>query len=439
VNTVAPFPRSDESRTEALDPRVDLVERLATSPTFERSKRLRDLLRFLCTRALQDPHAAIREQEIGAAVFGRNEGFDPSADTLVRVHASQLRKRLQQYFAGEGAHELLVIEIPKGTYVPVFREREKKAGEPPAPAEHSLPEPARNGAGQKRLVLGLGILTVALAALSCWLLLDNRAQRQKATLGIPPRPTVDRLWKQMFVNGHHTYVILADSMITMFQDAIRMQLTPTHYQRQQFMPLARERVTDPVALDFAQKFLNRHYTTVADAHVARRVTLLNALHGIPTDLLLAREANPQHFQSHNAILSGPRRANPWLDLFEQRLNFRSGFDEENRRAFFDNSSPAQGEADRYVVQWDKRGFCRVAYLPNLDGTGSVLLLSGTDMSSSDAGAAFITSERWVEELQTALGLRKDQPFPHFEVLLQANLVVGAAPTFERIAHRVLKP
>jgi hypothetical protein len=434
VAPALPSPRSDEPKTDPWDPRADLVERVAASATFERSKRLRDLLRYLCARALQDPQAGIREQEIGSVVFGRDDGFDPSADTLVRVHASQLRKRLAQHFAGPGAQEPVVIEIPKGTYVPVFRERERARAEATGPAEDAAPAlpPAR----PRRLVAALSVLLVALLALSVFLLVENRAQRQKASLGLPPRPTVDRLWRQMFGNGQHTYVILADSMITMFQDAIGMQLNTASYQRREFMPLARERLQDPLALDFAHKFVNRQYTTLADVHLARRVALLNAVHGISTDVIGAREAGPQHFRSHNAILSGPRRANPWLDLFETRLNFRSRFDEAARRASFENTAPLPGEAPRYVVQWDQLGFCRVAYLPNLDGSGSVLLISGTDMTSSDAGAAFITNERDIAELASALGLAKDQAFPHFEVLLRARLVVGAAPSYTRIAHRV---
>jgi hypothetical protein len=70
----------------------------------------------------------------------------------------------------------------------------------------------------------------------------------------------------------------------------------------------------------------------------------------------------------------------------------------------ESSSQCQGEEPRYVVKWDSLGYCRVAYLPNLDATGSILIISGTDLSSSDAGAEFITSERWVRHLRSALAV-----------------------------------
>jgi hypothetical protein len=178
---------------------------------------------------------------------------------------------------------------------------------------------------------------------------------------------------------------------------------------------------------------------MADVGLARRIGLLNAAHGVPTDVVLARNAGPSHFMSHNAVLSGPRRANPWLTLFEDRLNFRSRFDEEEHLAYIDNLKPLPGEPPSYVVKWDRQGFCRVAYLPNLDATGSVLVISGTDLASSEAGAEFITSERWVRTLRSSLGLAARAPFPHFEALLRAQLAIGAAPSFELIAWRTLSP
>jgi hypothetical protein len=58
--------------------------------------------------------AEIHEQEIGHKVFGRGPDYDTNADNVVRVTASQVRKKLEQYFSLEGASEPVVLEIPKG-------------------------------------------------------------------------------------------------------------------------------------------------------------------------------------------------------------------------------------------------------------------------------------------------------------------------------------
>ncbi len=419
------LPENDGAAPAAADPRLELAKRVAASPLFRRSHRMQELLLFLCERAIRDPGTVLKEQEIGIAVFGRSAEFDTSHDTLVRVQASQLRKRLQQYFSGEGADEGMIIEIPKGSYLPVFRA-------PDGTGQHH-----RARANLVRTLVLLGALAIAVGC-SLWLAVENRRLSRRLSAGLEPRPAVDELWRQMFANGRHTYLVLADANLTLFQDLIRYQLSPNEYQRRQFNALAAQRLKDPLSRDFAARLMYRDFTSLADAGLARRIGLLTAAHGVATEVVLARNADASHFKSHNAVLSGPRRANPWLALFEERLNFRSRYDEETPRALIDNVSPRPGEQSTYVVDWNRTGFCRVAYLPNLDATGSILIISGTEMSSSEAGTEFITSERWVRQLRTALGVGSRAVVPHFEVLLRTQLVIGAAPSFEMLAWRVVE-
>ena len=79
-----------------------LVERVAASSAFGKSNRLREVFLFLCRRELSDPNGAVREQDIGIGVFNRQRDYDTAQDAIVRVQVSQLRKRLEQYFASEG-------------------------------------------------------------------------------------------------------------------------------------------------------------------------------------------------------------------------------------------------------------------------------------------------------------------------------------------------
>jgi TolB-like protein len=69
----------------------------------------------------------LKESIIGVAVFGREPGYDPKQDSVVRTEARRLRAKLVEYYAGAGANDELVIELPKGSYVPVFLERQKGA------------------------------------------------------------------------------------------------------------------------------------------------------------------------------------------------------------------------------------------------------------------------------------------------------------------------
>src|SRR5436309_1572483 len=112
-----------QTNVKTAEARRLLIERVAASRYINRSARLRDLLLYLTTRVLEEDVEEIHEQEVGHRVFGRRPDYDTGTDNIVRVHASMLRKRLEQYFAEEGAHEPLIVEIPKGNYAPLFRER----------------------------------------------------------------------------------------------------------------------------------------------------------------------------------------------------------------------------------------------------------------------------------------------------------------------------
>src|SRR6266481_8775359 len=116
------------SRVEPSPPVVDLrwevVQRVATSTLFQRSPRLRELLLYICERAIQNRNQELREQQIGCGVFGRKPDYSPGDDNIVRVEVRHLRRRLEEYFSGEGKSDPVVIVIPKGAYVPVFEPRE---------------------------------------------------------------------------------------------------------------------------------------------------------------------------------------------------------------------------------------------------------------------------------------------------------------------------
>ena len=425
-----PNPRT---RGEGLadDPRWALVRRVEASATFEKSKRLRDFIIYAGERALREPDRPVTEPEILRDVFGRAPDIDAVEDTVVRVQASHLRRRLEQYFAVEGAAEPIVIEIPRGSYAPVFRERVVPM--PVMPAVTGPAQPA-HAARQVRAVVaimaGLSVVCAMLAA-DAWRSRSRaRALGPAAVLG----PSVDRLWRGMF--GHSpVYVVLSDSNLSLFQDTLKYQLTVPEYQRQQFTKIAEERLPKSEPVSIAWRLMNRESTSIADANLAQRIARVNAVQGRAVEVVLARRADSQRMQAHNVILSGPRRSNPWVELFEPRLNFQTRFEEHTRRAWLQNMKPAAGEAAEYPVQWNKVGFGRVAYLPSLQGGASALVLSGIDMSSTDACSDFVTNEARVADLLRRLGVGAAAPIPHFEVLLRTNLLLGTTADYEVVGHR----
>jgi hypothetical protein len=133
----------------------DLVHRVASSETFEKSPRLRAFLLHVCQCALEDRSEDATESLIGICVYGRPPGYNSTEDNIVRSQARVLRMKLEHHFANEGKDEPVIITIPKGHYLPVFEIR--CSAEPPPPP--AIPAPPQPRTGPLRWVLfGVALL-----------------------------------------------------------------------------------------------------------------------------------------------------------------------------------------------------------------------------------------------------------------------------------------
>lgn len=112
--------------SEPLSPEAvqNEVSRILASEKFGRSKKLRSLLQFTVDQTLRGNADTLKEYVIGTEVLKKPDTYDPRRDSLVRVMASRLRVKLKEYYTNGGSEDPLVIELPKGKYVPRFQTRE---------------------------------------------------------------------------------------------------------------------------------------------------------------------------------------------------------------------------------------------------------------------------------------------------------------------------
>jgi len=106
--------------TEAIQAEL---ERILSSKCFRNSTRVSRFLRFAVETTLRAQGEPIKEYLIGVEVFGRDDSYDPRLDPVVRVEAGRLRSKLAEYYRTQGQDDSLVIDLPKGTYVPTFSAR----------------------------------------------------------------------------------------------------------------------------------------------------------------------------------------------------------------------------------------------------------------------------------------------------------------------------
>jgi serine/threonine-protein kinase len=156
---------------------LEHLTRVLSSTPFRGANRSAVLLRYLVERSLDGSADRLKEYTVGAEALGRGPRFDPRIDPIVRAEASRLRSRLERYYAGEGRADAVVIELPKGTYVPRFYARTPVPTSPPPPEGESPPrqppydelsqrepshhEPPYRGPSHGRPILwtALGVLT----------------------------------------------------------------------------------------------------------------------------------------------------------------------------------------------------------------------------------------------------------------------------------------
>jgi len=112
------------------------LDRTLASEAFRGSPQLAAFLRYVVEATLRGEADRIKGYTIALEAFGRDATFDPQTDPIVRVEAGRLRRAIGRYYASTGGDETVVIELPLGSYVPVFR---RVAPPAPAPASRTPP------------------------------------------------------------------------------------------------------------------------------------------------------------------------------------------------------------------------------------------------------------------------------------------------------------
>jgi len=404
---------SQGSGTSVAESRRLLVERLAGSSYLNRSARLRDLLMYLTERVLEDEAVEIHEQEVGANVFGRPADYDTTADNIVRVHASMLRKRLEQYFAADGADEETILEIPKGNYAPVFRTRSKPAVDPLG--LETVPVQAKR---RFDLPLVAAISCAVLLACSTGILLWRGPTRTAAVGG---GPTVRLFWSQILRPDRVTDVVIDDGAVGLYQELTGHPLSLTEYYDRSYLrnipAVAAAGGLDP---QLAASMVLRRQSSFADTSFSWKLLQLAGAGGVRTNLRFARDYTFRDAKADNAILLGNGRTNPWLQPFEAKLGIRWQFDRTEAvyypvDAWQANRSYLTGQPGE-----THEGYFSIALLPNLGDTGNVMLISATGGSATNSAADFLSDERSLSGLRRHLPATKDGAFPPFEALIKAK-------------------
>jgi hypothetical protein len=462
-------------RANLDDPRWRLAQRIAVSRSIGRSPLLSEFLLYVCDRHIQDKVSDLTEQRIGVNVFGRNEGYNSNDDNIVRNYARTLRKRIEEYFATEGRHEDLKLEIPRGAYVPVFvsRPSEKRpqheefrilethsasvvdeaslsensalsmsaestrVEQSQLPTENPVPSVARQSLPNSYLVGSLCIVLIAIASYLGAQYIAHIWRTNSTEVAPPPNTLSDALWGQLFQKHRDTFIVPADSGLVIMQGLTRNPVSLGEYASGSY----RSKATSFAGLSEAdvQELGGRRYTSIVDLNIVSHLSQLKEI--VPERMLIryARDLRMDDLRSGNAILLGSIDSNPWTSLFEEQLNFRFSYNPKtDTTPVIVNQHPLAGEkpiyANDHVGPWHNT-FGTIAYQSNLDGTGHVLLVGGLAMAGTQAAADFLLDPALMQPILER-AKAPDGTIRPFEILIETSTVASNASRPHVLSERI---
>jgi len=427
----------------AIEARRALVRRIIHSSTFAKSERLSSFLSCICDLTLSGRASEINEQKIGTSVFGRPPDYDSSVDGIVRPQASRLRQRLNLYFSGEGADEPIRITLPRGSYVPVFEPHSapKPAVIPPDVPEAvpsvlvpsdvtATPAPRRRSSN---VAWTLGILLLILLLAFCVRTMTLEPANAPSASNVP---TFHPFWSLLLNPDRRSMIVPSDTGLVMWQGATKQSVDLSGYMsgsyRAQSAGESSKGQVDPADL------ASRRYTSIVDLNIVKEFTQIADSQKTKLQLTYARDLRPNDLKEANVVLIGAPAANPWVELFEPQMNFV--FSEARIRQYTVlNRVPKGTEPANWTSDYDDahhRVYGVVAFLPNLSGAGSVLILEGTSMAGTECAWDFVSDDSSLLPFLNRIR-RADGTIPHFQLVLDSINLTGSSVKRNVLAWRTM--
>lgn len=425
----------DTEAAPSIEERQALIERVAASEQFSRSARLRDFLLYVGKQSLKERQPEIHEEEIGTRVFGRPASYDRSADNIVRVNATELRKRIESYFESVGADEPLIFEVPRGGYRLVFRRRQAEQAEVKAPAEAAQESATREDSRWFRHLRHWvwPLVSLSLAVACAALYVQNRNQH-KALNPWDDQPALAAFWRGFLDSHRQTDLVMPDDSASVMEDITHNRLTLNDYMSREYIQQIQSSEMSEDRKQDVYQVLNHNLVTFGAVRAAQ--ALLGAIPAsYPHELTLARNFTADQIKRDNVVLIGGQKSVPWDYLFDEQLNFVTDYDYTQGMQIVLDRNPRPGEQPVYPVSRASGslvGYSAIAYLPNPSHTGNIILLAGTDSDATSAAAAFLTTESQMQNLRNTFGINR---FPYFEVLLKISRLSGTFFDAQLVAYR----
>lgn len=333
----APYPAAgrEPGSSEGDEPSETAIreelKRILSSRYFKTASRSRQFLQFVVDHRLAGQAHELKERTIGTEVFQRPVGYATGDDPIVRVQAGDVRRRLEQFYLGDGGKSTVRIELPVGSYCPEFRlihaavqaveqATAETATGPVAAVASQQPPPQR-----RRFTRPYQVAVAAVAVLAVTLV----------ALGIKhaeQRDVMIDFWSPVFSTPQPAFIFLAKGVTYRPSTELYERYRSTHPG--EFVNEV-EKSNDPLPLDPHEKLEWQDMRLYSDYGVARgdvyavvRISGCLGKLGKPTQLRIGSDNSYQDLRNSPGVIIGAFN-NKWA--MHLLANLRFAFVEEGGR------------------------------------------------------------------------------------------------------------
>jgi hypothetical protein len=431
------------------------VKEVIEGAAFKGSHRSGQFLQYIVDQAIAGHFESLKERVIGVELFGRAPSYDTGDDAIVRVTASDVRKRLLQHYGRYGAISEFRIGLPLGSYIPEITRDPPHEPTRPAPeqahqestvhaqsaqpaADTSAEEAAsavestaevsvhpakeeRSHAWSRRKWLTLCLL-VTVVNVSLWAFFWNHfTHKANAASFMPP-------WSVLYSSQHPLQLITSDPDIAEIQGYTGQELSVSDYANHNYIPNP-EKLSHEIN-QLCHILLHGNKAALVDTPIAVSITELAQANSRKVEVRPARSIQLANLQTDdNLILLGSPRSNPWSAFFSDQLNFRFAYDVGSGQEIIRNLHPRPHEQAQYVptaLGWATgQSYAIIALVRNPDQNGHVLLLGGANAEGTEAAGRLVTDLPRLSEALKNCGISPSGPPQNFELLLRLNMMAGS--------------
>jgi hypothetical protein len=440
------------------------VKEVIEGEVFKGSHRSVQFLQYIVDKAIAGHCESLKERVIGMELFGRSASYDTGDDAIVRVTASDVRRRLLEHYGRYGSTSEFRIALPAGSYIPDITRKANGAAtvdgrlahrEPtlhpgdsaaidaklaPLPLEsivdHSgaLQVPTTPPWGLSKRILLLAAVAVVILNLSLWGVVWSRVTRTV------PQPIAVLPWSAFFGSAHSTELITSDPNIAEIQGVTGSQVSVSDYANHIYVPVTSK--LTPEEDNIVRNVLRGDKASQADAPIVANVAALAQANSKTVDVRAARSIQLSDLKSdNNFIFLGSPRSDPWFSLFGDQLDFRFVFDKNSGSEFIRNLHPRPNEQSSYIPTANGYAtgdsYAVIALVKNPDENGQILLLAGANSEGTAAAGKIATDITRLSAELRKCGINPSGPVRHFEMLLHLNTMAGTPSNIDLLVCHIL--